>query len=160
MEPGRSMVATAGLTLYSVGSMKDVPGLRKYVAVDGGLGDNIRPALYQAQYTAIIANKVLAPVEETVTLVGKYCESGDVLIKNLPVPRLDEGDVVAVFGTGAYNYSMASNYNRFPRPAMILVENGKAHMLVQRETYDTLIQQDLIPNHLRQSVDAAMVSPA
>ncbi len=159
MEPGRSMVATAGLTLYTVGSMKDVPGLRKYVAVDGGMGDNIRPALYQAQYTALIANKVLAPVEETVTLVGKYCESGDVLIKNLPVPRLEEGDVVAVFGTGAYNYAMASNYNRFPRPAMVLVEKGKSHVLVQRETYDTIIQQDLIPAHLRKIAEPAVASP-
>lgn len=153
MEPGRSMVATAGLTLYTVGSMKDVPGLRKYVAVDGGMGDNIRPALYQAQYSAVVANKINAPVEETVTIVGKYCESGDVLIKGLPVPHLENGDILAVFGTGAYNYSMASNYNRFPRPAVVLVEGGKAHVLVQRETYDTIIQQDLIPLHLRRSAD-------
>jgi len=149
MEPGRSMIATAGLTLYTIGSMKEVPGLTKYVAVDGGMGDNIRPALYQAQYTAVVANKVLSPVEETVTLVGKYCESGDVLIKNLPVPKLEEGDVIAVFGTGAYNYTMSSNYNRFPRPAIVLVEHGQAHVIVQRENYDTIIQQDLIPAHLR-----------
>lgn len=158
MEPGRSMVATAGMTLYTVGSMKDVPGLRKYVAVDGGMGDNIRPALYQAQYSAVIANKVNAPVEETVSIVGKYCESGDVLIKGLPVPHLENGDVLAVFGTGAYNYSMSSNYNRFPRPAVVMVENGKAHVLVQRETYDTIIQQDLIPLHLRKSPDSVTAS--
>ncbi|WP_373532900.1 diaminopimelate decarboxylase [Vampirovibrio sp.] len=157
MEPGRSMVATAGLTLYTVGSMKDVPGLRKYVAVDGGMGDNIRPALYQAQYSAVVANKINAPVEETVTIVGKYCESGDILIKGLPVPHLENGDILAVFGTGAYNYSMASNYNRFPRPAVVLVEAGKAHVLVQRETYDTIIQQDLIPLHLRRSSDASVL---
>jgi diaminopimelate decarboxylase len=155
MEPGRSMVATAGMTLYTVGSMKEVPGLRKYVAVDGGMGDNIRPALYQAQYTAILANKIGAPVEETVTIVGKYCESGDVLIKGLPVPNIESGDILAVFGTGAYNYTMSSNYNRFPRPATVLVENGHAHILVQRETYDTIIQQDLIPPHLRKTAEAA-----
>ncbi len=155
MEPGRSMIATAGLTLYSVGSMKDVPGVRKYVAVDGGMGDNIRPALYQAQYSAVVANKVGVPVEETVSIVGKYCESGDVLIKGLPVPRLENGDVLVVFGTGAYNYSMASNYNRFPRPAVVLVGGGKAHVLVQRETYDTIIQQDLIPAHLRRVAESS-----
>jgi diaminopimelate decarboxylase len=153
MEPGRSMVATAGMTLYTVGSTKDVPGMRKYVAVDGGMGDNIRPALYQAQYSAMVANKLGASVEETVTIVGKYCESGDVLIKGLPVPTLEAGDTLVVFGTGAYNYTMSSNYNRFPRPAMVLVENGKSHMLIQRETYDTIIQQDLIPTHLRQSAE-------
>jgi diaminopimelate decarboxylase len=156
MEPGRSMVATAGLTLYAVGSTKDVPGLRKYVAIDGGMGDNIRPALYQAQYSAMVVSKIGAPVEENVTIVGKYCESGDVLIKGLPVPRLDAGDILAVFGTGAYNYTMASNYNRFPRPATVLVEGGKPHLLIQRETYDTIIQQDLIPLHLRRSVEGSM----
>lgn len=157
MEPGRSMVATAGMTLYTVGSMKDVPGLRKYVAIDGGMGDNIRPALYQAQYSALVATKVNAPVEETVTIVGKYCESGDILIKSLPVPALESGDILAVFGTGAYNYTMSSNYNRFPRPATVLVENGHAHVLVQRETYDTIIQQDLIPVHLRKVAEPAPV---
>lgn len=149
MEPGRSMVATAGLTLYTVGSLKEVPGLRKFAAINGGMGDNIRPALYQAQYTAQLANKIGVPVEETVTIVGKYCESGDVLIKSLPVPKIQSGDTLMVFGTGAYNYTMSSNYNRFPRPAVVLVENGRSHVLVQRETYDTIIQQDLIPNHLR-----------
>lgn len=158
MEPGRSMVATAGLTLYTVGSMKDVPGMKKYVAVDGGMGDNIRPALYQAQYTALVASKFGAPVEETVTIVGKYCESGDVLIKGLPVPSLESGDILAVLGTGAYNYTMSSNYNRFPRPATVLVENGHAHVLVQRETYDTIIQQDLIPAHLRKVAEMPVMS--
>lgn len=153
MEPGRSMVATSGMTLYTVGSTKEVPGMRKYVAVDGGMGDNIRPALYQAQYTAIVASKIGAPVEETVTIVGKYCESGDVLIKGLPVPTLEAGDLLAVFGTGAYNFTMSSNYNRFPRPATVLVENGNAHVLVQRETYETIIQQDLIPVHLRKAAE-------
>lgn len=155
LEPGRSMVATAGLTLYTVGSIKELPAMRKHIAVDGGMGDNIRPALYQAQYTAVVANKIGKPVEETVNLVGKYCESGDVLIKGLPVPKVETGDVIAVFGTGAYNYTMSSNYNRFPRPATVLLNNGKAHMLVQRETYETVIQQDLIPAHLRQAKEAA-----
>lgn len=149
VEPGRSMVATAGMTLYTVGSLKEITGFRKFVAVDGGMGDNIRPALYQAQYVAQLANKVGAPVEETVTVVGRYCESGDVLIKGLPVPKVESGDILMVFGTGAYNYAMASNYNRFPRPAMVLVENGRSHLIVQRETYDTIIQQDLLPAYLR-----------
>lgn len=154
VEPGRSMIATAGLTLYTVGSLKEIPGMKKFIAVDGGMGDNIRPALYQAQYVAQLANKIGAPVEETVTVVGKYCESGDVLIKGLPVPRVESGDILMVFGTGAYNYAMASNYNRFPRPAMVLVENGRSHLIVQRETYDTIIQQDLIPAHLRKAEPA------
>lgn len=158
MEPGRSMVATAGITLYTVGSLKEVSGLRKFMAVDGGMGDNIRPALYQAQYTAQLANKVGAPVEETVTVVGKYCESGDVLIRDIPVPKVESGDILMVFGTGAYNYAMASNYNRFPRPAVVLVENGRAHVVVQRETYDTIVQQDLIPAHLRKTADMAATS--
>jgi diaminopimelate decarboxylase len=158
MEPGRSMVATAGITLYTVGSIKEVPGLRKFVAVDGGMGDNIRPALYQAQYTAIVGNKINAPVAETVNVVGKYCESGDILIRSLPTPQVETGDVIIVFGTGAYNYSMASNYNRFPRPAVVLLEHGRTHMLVQRETYDTIIQQDLIPSHLRKAPESASAS--
>ena len=124
------------------------------------MGDNIRPALYQAQYSATLANKVGAPVEETVTVVGRYCESGDVLINGLPVPHVESGDILMVFGTGAYNYTMSSNYNRFPRPAMVLVENGKSHVLVQRETYDTIIQQDLIPNHLRQPSGSPALTPS
>lgn len=151
MEPGRSLVATAGMTLYTVGSMKAVPRMRKYVAVDGGMGDNIRPSLYQAQYSAIVANKADLPLEETVTVVGKYCESGDILLKDFSAPMMESGDILAVFSTGAYNYSMSSNYNRFPRPATVLVENGRSHVLVQAETYDTIIQQDLIPLHLRKA---------
>jgi diaminopimelate decarboxylase len=148
MEPGRSMIATAGTTAYTIGSTKSLPKYPTFVAVDGGMGDNIRPSLYQAEYSAVIANKVGLPVEESVTIVGKYCESGDVLIKNLPVPQLESGDILLVFATGAYNASMASNYNRFPRPATILVNNGEAHLLTQRETYETIIQQDVIPSHL------------
>lgn len=158
MEPGRSMVANAGMTLYTVGSIKEIPGMRKFIAIDGGMGDNIRPALYQAQYTAVVANKLNRPVEETVTMVGQYCESGDILIKGLPTPKVETGDVIIVYSTGAYNYTMASNYNRFPRPAVVMLENGKAHVVVQRETYDTVIQQDLIPSHLRKAVDAPAAS--
>lgn len=150
MEPGRSMVATAGVTLYTVGSMKTVPDVRKYVAVDGGMGDNIRPALYQAEYTAALANKLNKPNAETVRVVGKYCESGDVLIREVSLPEVESGDTLIVFGTGAYNYSMASNYNRIGRPAMVLVENGKAHTLVRRETYEDMARLDEIPAHLNQ----------
>lgn len=150
MEPGRSMVATAGVTLYTVGSMKTVPDVRKYVAVDGGMGDNIRPALYQAEYTAALANKLNEPNAETVRVVGKYCESGDVLIREVELPEVESGDTLIVFGTGAYNYSMASNYNRIGRPAMVLVENGNVHTLVRRESYEDMTRLDEIPAHLTQ----------
>ncbi len=148
VEPGRSLVATAGVTLYTVGSTKHIPHVRKYVAVDGGMGDNIRPALYQAVYSAEVANKLNQPAEETVRIVGKYCESGDVLIDSLTTPKIESGDTLIVYGTGAYNASMASNYNRIPRPATVMVENGHSHVIVQRESLDNIIQQDLIPDHL------------
>ncbi|QVI34855.1 diaminopimelate decarboxylase [Lacticaseibacillus chiayiensis] len=142
IEPGRSIVGPAGYSLYTVGSRKDVPGLRPYVAVDGGMGDNIRPALYQATYTAVVADHPTAKPTEHVHLVGKYCESGDILIDDAPLPATQPGDVVAVFDTGAYGYSMASNYNRNPRPAVVFVENGQAQLVVTRETYADLIQHD------------------
>ena len=151
MEPGRSLTATSGMTLYTIGSIKEIPNIRKYAAVDGGMGDNIRPALYQARYTALLANKLALPAEETVTIVGRYCESGDVLITGISLPRVETGDTLMVFGTGAYNYSMASHYNRFPRPAVVLVGEGKSHVLVRRESYDTVLQQDVIPPHLLES---------
>jgi diaminopimelate decarboxylase len=152
LEPGRSLVATAGVTLYTVGSIKEVPGVRKYVAVDGGMGDNIRPALYQAEYTAVVVNKldqINNPDPEPVAIAGKYCESGDILIRNFVGPRLEPGDTLMVLATGAYNYTMASNYNRIPRPAMVLVNNGQSHLLVRRETYESLLQNDLVPQHLQ-----------
>ncbi|MBY0404856.1 MAG: diaminopimelate decarboxylase, partial [Cyanobacteria bacterium] len=155
LEPGRSMVATAGVTLYTLGSVKEVPGVRKYVAIDGGMGDNIRPSLYQAEYTGLVANKANQTRTETVTIAGKYCESGDLLIKDFLTPPIEAGDLLMVFSTGAYNYSMASNYNRIPRPAMVLVENGKAHLLVKRETYEDLLREDLIPNHLESLISSA-----
>lgn len=150
LEPGRSLVATAGVTLYTVGSIKTIPEIDKtYVAVDGGMGDNIRPALYGAIYSAVIANKYAEPHTKPVTIAGKYCESGDILIKDFLAPEsIAPGDLLMVFGTGAYNYSMASNYNRVPRPAMILVNEGQAQVLVQRETFDDILARDLIPQTL------------
>ncbi len=142
IEPGRSIVGPAGYSLYTVGSRKDVPGLRPYVAVDGGMGDNIRPALYQATYTAVLADQPNAAPAEHVHLVGKYCESGDILIDDAPLPTTTPGDVVVVFDTGAYGYSMASNYNRNPRPAVVFVENGQAQLVVTRETDADLIKND------------------
>jgi diaminopimelate decarboxylase len=143
IEPGRSLVGDAGTTLYKIGSKKDVPNVRKYLAVDGGMSDNIRPALYEAKYEAILANKPLQPVEETVSIAGKCCESGDMLIWDLPLPKTDSDDILAVFCTGAYGYSMANNYNRIPRPPVVFVENGKAILVVRRETFEDIVKQDL-----------------
>jgi diaminopimelate decarboxylase len=153
LEPGRSLVATAGLTLYTVGSIKTIPELNKtYVAVDGGMGDNIRPALYGAVYTAMVINKPNEPHTKKVTIAGKYCESGDILIKEFMAPEsIAPGDKLLVFGTGAYNYSMSSNYNRVPRPAVVMVNKGQAQTLVQPETYDDIISHDLIPEALLSS---------
>ncbi|GER66072.1 diaminopimelate decarboxylase [Weizmannia acidilactici] len=146
IEPGRSLVGEAGTTLYSVGSSKEVPNVRKYIAVDGGMIDNIRPALYDAKYEAVLANRPLAKCEETVSIAGKCCESGDMLIWDLPLPKAGSDDLLAVFCTGAYGYSMANNYNRIPRPPVVFVENGKDELVVKRETYEDLIRNDL---HLR-----------
>lgn len=142
IEPGRSIVGNAGYSLYTVGSEKKVPGLLPYLAVDGGMGDNIRPALYQADYEALLARCPEEKPTETVRLVGRYCESGDILIKKLPLPPVKPGDIIAMLATGAYGYSMASNYNRVPRPAVIFVENGKAQEVIKRETYADLISHD------------------
>ncbi|MBP2240737.1 diaminopimelate decarboxylase [Cytobacillus eiseniae] len=143
IEPGRSLVGDAGTTLYKIGSRKEIPNIRKYVAIDGGMSDNIRPALYQAKYEAVIANKVLAETEETVSIAGKCCESGDMLIWDIPLPKSNSGDLLAVFCTGAYGYAMANNYNRIPRPPVVFIENGEAKLVVRRETYEDLIQMDL-----------------
>jgi diaminopimelate decarboxylase len=143
IEPGRSLVGDAGITLYKVGSSKEVPGVRKYLAVDGGMSDNIRPALYSAKYEAVLANRPLAKTNETVSIAGKCCESGDMLIWDLPLPETEEEDILAVFCTGAYGYSMSNNYNRIPRPAVVFVENGKATLVVKRETYEDLVRHDL-----------------
>jgi len=143
IEPGRSLVGDAGITLYKTGSRKEVPGVRKYLAVDGGMSDNIRPALYQAKYEAVLASRPLAEPRETVSIAGKCCESGDMLIWDLPLPEADKEEILAVFCTGAYGYSMANNYNRIPRPAVIFAENGHATLVVKRETYEDLLQYDL-----------------
>ena len=144
VEPGRSIVCNAGITLYTVGALKDIPKIRKYVFVDGGMGDNLRPILYQAKYDALIANKAQEQAQEKVTVAGRFCESGDVLIKEINLPKVEVGDILAVLCTGAYGYSMASNYNRVARPAMVLVNNGKATLIVKRESCEDLVANDLI----------------
>ncbi|MDR4435564.1 diaminopimelate decarboxylase [Bacillus tequilensis] len=143
IEPGRSLVGDAGTTLYTVGSQKEVPGVRQYVAVDGGMNDNIRPALYQAKYEAATANRIGEAHDNTVSIAGKCCESGDMLIWDIDLPEVKEGDLLAVFCTGAYGYSMANNYNRIPRPAVVFVENGEDHLVVKRETYEDIVKLDL-----------------
>ena len=144
MEPGRSIAAPAGVTLYTVGGVKDIKNVRKYISVDGGMGDNPRYILYQSEYEAVIANNANAPRTEKVTIAGKCCESGDVLLENTMMPEINVGDTLAVLATGAYNYSMASNYNRIPRPAMVSVSDGKARVVVKRETYEDIIKNDVI----------------
>ncbi|PAV29545.1 diaminopimelate decarboxylase [Virgibacillus profundi] len=143
IEPGRSIAGNAGITLYTIGSMKDIPGIRKYVSVDGGMTDNLRPALYQAEYEAVLANKAMDPVTNEVSIAGKCCESGDMLIWDLPVPHVDHGDILAVFSTGAYGYSMANHYNRFPNAAVVFVEKGEDKLVVKRETYQDVVTNDL-----------------
>ena len=149
IEPGRSIISTSGVTLYTVGSSKQVPNGRKYVAVDGGMADNPRPSMYQAEYVAEVANKIHIKEKEIVTIAGRYCESGDILINEIELPKLDAGDVLCVYNTGAYNYSMASNYNRVEKPAMVLVNNSHSDIIVYRETLDDLISKDNIPDRLR-----------
>ncbi len=144
LEPGRSIVGSAGTTLYTVGAIKPVPGIKEYLFVDGGMADNIRPMMYQAKYTFALADKMDQPAKKSYAIAGKYCESGDVLAENVPLPEAAVGDVVAVFGTGAYNYSMASNYNRSCKPAMVVVNEGKSRVLVRRETMEDLIRCDLL----------------
>ncbi len=144
LEPGRSITGEAGVTLYTAGVIKNLPGIRRYVSVDGGMMDNIRPALYQAVYEAAICNKITLEAVEMVTLAGKACESGDILIKDTWLPPLESGDIVAVFSTGAYCYSMSSNYNRNPRPAVIFVRDGSPRIVVRRESYEDLIALDVL----------------
>jgi diaminopimelate decarboxylase len=147
-EPGRSIVGSACVTAYRLGSRKVVPGIRTYLTIDGGMSDNPRPITYQSVYRAIVANRMTAPAIETVTIAGKHCESGDILIKDATLPQTQTGDILVVMGTGAYNYSMASNYNRLPRPAAILVNDGEANLILKRETYQDLIRQDRLPQRL------------
>jgi len=147
VEPGRSIVGEAGTTLYTVGVVKEIPGVRTYVAVDGGLSDNPRPAMYQAEYEIIVANKAAEPRTETVTIAGKHCET-DVLIYDASSQPISSGDIIAVQSTGAYNYSMASNYNRLPRPAVVFVTGGRADIAVERETWADMVSHDRIPERI------------
>ncbi len=149
IEPGRSVVAEAGISLYTVGQIKEIPGVRKYVSIDGGMGDNIRVALYQAEYKGIVANKANEATSEKVTLCGKYCESGDILINDMLVPAsIEMGDIIALFSTGAYGYAMASNYNNNPIPGVVMVKEGKSAWMVKPQTYEQIIQNNVIPDFI------------
>lgn len=153
VEPGRSIVGEAGTTLYTVGTVKEIPGIRTYISVDGGMGDNIRPALYQAVYESVVANKLNSPAEKVVTVAGRFCESGDKLLIDTAVANdLEPGDLLSVFTTGAYNYAMASHYNRFPKPAVVFVMDGQADLVVRRESFEEMSAFDLIPERLQAKV--------
>ena len=149
IEPGRSIVGTSGVTLYTVGSSKQVPNGRKYVAVDGGMADNPRPSMYQAIYCADKVTQDDDEASETVTIAGRFCESGDILIKDITLPTLNEGDLLCVYNTGAYGYSMSSNYNRVLKPAAVLVNEGRADIIIERETYEHLVSLDRVPERLK-----------
>jgi len=142
VEPGRSIIGPAAVALYTAGAAKEIPGSRKYVSVDGGMADNIRPALYNARYEAVVANRVEADVLEQVTIAGKFCESGDILIRDIDLPKLDPGDIIAVPCCGAYCLSLASNYNASLKPAVVLVKDGKARLIRRRESYENLMSLD------------------
>lgn len=143
IEPGRSVVAPAGLTLYTVGAVKEIPGVRTYVSIDGGMPDNPRYALYQSAYTAVIANKADQPADRIYTIAGRCCESGDLIQENTHLQECCHGDLMAVLSTGAYNYSMSSNYNRLPRPAIVMTRDGESRIVVKAETYEDLNRNDL-----------------
>ena len=144
IEPGRSIVGTSGVTLYTIGSYKQVPKGRKYIAVDGGMADNPRPSMYGAKYVAEIANKKKNENFEKVTVAGRFCESGDILIKDIELNSPETGDILCVYNTGAYGYSMSSNYNRVLKPAMVLVNNSQSDIIIKRETYEQLVQNDVL----------------
>ena len=143
MEPGRSIVASAGVTLYTVGSVKNIGDFRTYVTVDGGMTDNPRYALYASKYEALIANKADKPKNLVCSIAGRCCESGDLIGENMNLQKTQRGDILAVTVTGAYNYSMASNYNRVPRPALVIIKDGEDRLAVKRETIDDIIQNDI-----------------
>ncbi|MEG1577573.1 MAG: diaminopimelate decarboxylase [Oscillospiraceae bacterium] len=148
-EPGRSIVGEAGMSLYTIGAIKDIHGVRKYVSVDGGMTDNIRPALYQAVYKGVVANKAEEPTTQTVTVCGKCCESGDILVRDIQLPEVEAGDLFAMFSTGAYGFSMASTYNMNPVPAVVLVKDGRDELMVRRQSYEDVIRNNVIPESLR-----------
>jgi len=143
VEPGRAIVASAGVTLYTVGAIKEIPGVRTYVAVDGGMPDNPRYALYGSEYTALVANRADRAPSRQVTIAGRCCESGDLIQEHTWIQEPETGDILAVLATGAYNYSMASNYNRVPRPAMVMVKDGNPRIIINRESYEDLIRNDI-----------------
>ena len=143
IEPGRWIVGEAGVTLYTIGAIKEIPGIRTYISIDGGMPDNPRPSLYEAKYEGLIANKINEELTEVVTIAGKCCESGDILIWDLKVPKVETGDTLVVLSTGAYNYSMASNYNKIPRPPVVMISEGKDRVIVKRETYQDLLRNQI-----------------
>lgn len=143
IEPGRWLVGEAGITIYTIGAIKEIPGIRTYVSIDGGMPDNPRPSLYEAKYEGVIVNKADQDLTKTVTIAGKCCESGDILIWDLKVPEIEAGDMLAVRSTGAYNYSMSSNYNRIPRPPVVMLSEGQDRLIVKRESYEDLLRNDI-----------------
>ncbi len=149
IEPGRSIVGEAGITLYTVGAIKEIPSVKKYIAVDGGMFDNPRYALYQSKYTPILANRALEENTEIVSIAGKCCESGDLIAVDVNLPKANSGDILAILSTGAYNYSMAMNYNRNLIPPCVLVKNGEAEYIVKPQSYEDLIRNDVVPNRLK-----------
>lgn len=151
VEPGRSIIGEAGITLYTVGAIKDIPGVRKYVAIDGGMFDNPRYALYQSKYTPVLANRAKEECTEIVSIAGKCCESGDIIAVNVSLPKAETGDILAVLSTGAYNYSMAMNYNRNKIPPCILVNKGNAEYIVRPQNYEDIVRNDLIPERLQKN---------
>ena len=143
IEPGRWITADSGITLYTVGAIKEIPGIRTYVSVDGGMPDNIRPALYGAKYNAIVANKADVPEKKVVTIAGKCCETGDILIQDICLPIMERGDCLAVLDTGAYSYSMSNNYNMTPKAALVFIKNGKDQLSIRRQTYEDLLSHEI-----------------
>ncbi|MBQ7958230.1 MAG: diaminopimelate decarboxylase, partial [Oscillospiraceae bacterium] len=144
IEPGRSIAGPAGITLYTAGAVKEIPDIRTYVSVNGGMVDNPRYILYQAEYEALVANKANEEKTEIITLAGRCCESGDLIGENMPIQKVESGDIIAVLATGAYNYSMSSNYNRLPKPAVVMVKGGKTKIVVKRETLEDIIRNDVV----------------
>lgn len=143
IEPGRSIVAESGIQLYKVGQIKDIKDIRKYVSIDGGMPDNIRPSLYDAKYDAMVANKAEEKSDDVVTICGKCCESGDILIKDIKLPTVKRDDIIAIFTTGAYGYSMSSNYNKLTIPAVVMIKDGKSFEIIKRQSYEDMIKNEM-----------------
>ena len=144
IEPGRAIVAQAAVALYTVGAIKDIPSVRKYVCIDGGMGDNIRPALYEAKYEALVANKMGEEESTNISIAGKYCESGDILARDTTLAPVSAGDIIAMPVAGAYAIPMSSNYNMVTRPAIVMVRDNKARLIRKRESYQDLMRLDMV----------------